>query len=54
MTGLEWDTSDLYTSGTLAIAAASAIPEPATYAAIFGAVALSLAIRRRRERADPR
>ncbi len=54
MTGLAWDTSGLYTSGTLAIAAASAIPEPTTYAAIFGGVALLLAVRRRHQLANPR
>ncbi len=54
MTGLEWDTSGLYTAGTLAITTASAIPEPSTYAAIFGSVALVLAVRRRRAAPTPR
>jgi fibronectin-binding autotransporter adhesin len=46
--GLAWDTSNLYTTGFLGVVAV--VPEPATYAAIFGAVALvgAAVVRRRR------
>ncbi len=43
--GLVWDQTALYTSGTLSV---SAIPEPSTYAAIFGVGALGFAAWRRR------
>jgi autotransporter-associated beta strand protein len=46
--GLGWDTSALYTTGTISVAA-SAIPEPSTYAAMVGAGALALAALRRRK-----
>jgi hypothetical protein len=45
LNGLMWDTSGLYTTGMLSV---SAIPEPATYAAIFGAGALAFTVWRRR------
>lgn len=45
--GLAWDTSALYTTGTLSINA-TAVPEPATWAAIFGLAALGLAVWRKR------
>ena len=44
--GLAWDTSALYTTGTLSV---SAIPEPSTYAAIAGAAMLGFAVYRRRK-----
>lgn len=44
--GLAWDTSALYTTGTLGVTG-SAIPEPSTYAMIAGLAALGLALRRR-------
>jgi T5SS/PEP-CTERM-associated repeat protein/autotransporter-associated beta strand protein len=34
--GLSWDTSALYTTGTLAVRTASAVPEPSTYALLTG------------------
>jgi autotransporter-associated beta strand protein len=45
--GLSWNTSSLYTDGTISV---SAIPEPSTYAAIFGLAALGFAALRRRAR----
>lgn len=47
--GLSWDTSALLTTGQLSITG-TAIPEPSTYAAIFGAIALAgvMIVRRRR------
>jgi autotransporter-associated beta strand protein len=46
--GLSWDTSLLYTDGVLSVTGtATAIPEPSIYAALLGAAALGLAIRRR-------
>lgn len=50
--GLDWDTSALYTTGSISIAA-SAIPEPSTYAALAGAAALGLAAWRRQKRRIP-
>jgi len=48
--GLSWDLSELYTRGVVSIAGeVIVIPEPSTYAAIFGALALALAIYRRRK-----
>lgn len=47
--GLSWDTSALYSSGVLSIQG-TAIPEPSTYAAIIGALALAGAVWRRRVR----
>jgi autotransporter-associated beta strand protein len=44
--GLTWDTSALYTDGTLSV---SAIPEPSTYAALGGLGALGVAVWRRRK-----
>lgn len=43
--GLQWDISQLYTTGEISI---SAIPEPATFAALAGILSLSLAHMRRR------
>jgi len=48
--GLEWDTSALYTDGDISVIA-SAVPEPATWAALFGGAALAAAGLRRRRRA---
>ena len=48
--GLSWDTSSLYTTGTVSVSV-SAIPEPSTYAAIFGVLAMGVAALRRRDRA---
>ncbi|MFA6288056.1 MAG: autotransporter-associated beta strand repeat-containing protein [Opitutaceae bacterium] len=46
--GLTWDTSALYTAGILSVISSS-VPEPSTYAALLGAVALGfVACRRRR------
>jgi autotransporter-associated beta strand protein len=45
--GLAWDSSALYTTGVLSVTTA-AIPEPSTYALIFGAGALGFAAYRRR------
>jgi autotransporter-associated beta strand protein len=45
--GLTWDTSNLYTAGTIT---ASAIPEPSTYAALVGLAAFGLVCWRRRSR----
>jgi|GEM_PF-5618011 len=42
--GLSWNTDNLYINGTITV-----IPEPSTYALIFGALALGLAIYRRRK-----
>jgi hypothetical protein len=52
--GLTWDTSGLYTNGTLTIVA-SAIPEPSTVAAVFGLCALAAGVVRRHRmlRAEP-
>jgi autotransporter-associated beta strand protein len=49
--GLEWNTASLYTDGTISVQA-SAVPEPSTYAAIVGAIALGLALWRRRRPAE--
>jgi len=46
--GLGWDLSQLYTNGIVSIAG-SIIPEPSTYAIIFGTFALAFAIYRRRK-----
>ena len=46
--GLSWDLSQLYRNGVVSIAG-TIIPEPSTYAAIFGALALAFAIYRRRK-----
>ena len=43
--GLAWDTTALYSLGTLSV---TAIPEPSTYAALAGLLALGLALRRRK------
>ncbi|HWA84912.1 MAG TPA: autotransporter-associated beta strand repeat-containing protein [Opitutus sp.] len=52
--GLTWDVSGLYTTGTLTIAA-SAIPEPCTFAFVLGLCALAAGlVSRRRARAEPR
>lgn len=45
--GLGWDTSLLYTTGTLSITTAAAIPEPTTVALLAGLAALGLAAWRR-------
>lgn len=45
--GLAWDTSALYTTGTLSVIT-SAVPEPSTYAAILGACALGFVAWRKR------
>jgi autotransporter-associated beta strand protein/T5SS/PEP-CTERM-associated repeat protein len=47
--GLQWDTSQLYSTGSLAVVA-SAVPEPSTYALIMGALlwAATFGLRRRR------
>jgi len=47
--GLSWDLSRLYSDGIVSIAGSTVIPEPSTYAAIFGTLALGLAIYRRRK-----
>jgi autotransporter-associated beta strand protein len=44
--GLQWDASDLYTTGTLGIIAGT-VPEPGACAALFGGVALFIALLRR-------
>lgn len=49
--GLTWNTAALATAGLLSVSG-SAIPEPSTYAAILGAVALGLAWWRRRGRRE--
>jgi len=46
--GLSWDLSQLYTNGVVSIAG-SIIPEPSTYALIFGVLAFGLAIYRRKK-----
>jgi len=46
--GLSWNLSQLYTSGVVSIDG-SIIPEPSTYAAIFGILALGFAIYRKRK-----
>jgi len=46
--GLSWNLDNLYTNGTISIDG-YVIPEPSTYALIFGALALGLAIYRRRK-----
>jgi autotransporter-associated beta strand protein len=46
--GLAWDSSALYTTGVLSV---TAVPEPSTYAALFGLVAIGLAAVRRRRSA---
>jgi autotransporter-associated beta strand protein len=51
-TGLEWDTSELYSEGSIRVAA-SAIPEPSTYAALAGAAVLGVAAWRRRTKRMP-
>jgi hypothetical protein len=45
--GLSWNTTNLYTSGTISVVG-TAIPESGTYAAVVGLVALALAMRWRR------
>jgi autotransporter-associated beta strand protein len=45
--GLAWDTSALYTTGTLGVTT-SAVPEPSTYAALAGLAALGFVAWRRR------
>jgi hypothetical protein len=47
--GLTWNTSSFLSSGVLSVV--SAVPEPSTYAALFGAAALGFAIRRKRVKA---
>jgi len=47
--GLTWDFSQLYTTGSVSVIADIIIPEPSTYALIFGALSLTLAIYRRRK-----
>lgn len=47
-TGSYFDGSDIYTRAYMLNVEVSAIPEPSTYAALFGAVVLGLAARRRR------
>lgn len=44
--GYSWDTSNLLTDGTLTV-----VPEPQTYALLFGLLGLGLALRRRTRRA---
>jgi len=51
--GLAWDTSALYSTGTLGVSL-SAVPEPSTYAAILGASALGFAAWQRRRRQGPK
>lgn len=46
--GLFWDTTQLASAGVLSVSGAAAIPEPSTWAALLGGVALGLAIYRRR------
>ncbi len=46
--GLQWDTSNLYSSGILDVL--SSVPEPSLVAVIFGGMALGLAVVRRRSR----
>lgn len=49
--GLAWDISALYSAGEITVIAASAVPEPSTYAALAGLAALGAAmVRRRRAR----
>jgi autotransporter-associated beta strand protein len=50
--GLSWDDTALYTTGTLSITT-SAIPEPSTYAALFGACVLGFAAWHKRRRSIP-
>jgi len=45
--GLFWDLTDLYITGTIRVGG-TVIPEPSTYALIFGILALALAIYRKR------
>jgi len=47
--GLQWDTSDLYNGGSLAVnSMAAAVPEPQTYAlALAGLLVAGLSMRRR-------
>lgn len=47
-TGLSWDTSQLYSTGTLAVTT-SAVPEPATYALLIGVATLGVVAVRRRK-----
>jgi fibronectin-binding autotransporter adhesin len=48
--GLEWDLGDLYSSGQISVIA-SAVPEPAAWAALAGLFALATATIKRRRRA---
>jgi len=48
--GLEWNTGSLYSSGVISVET-TPIPEPATWAGIFGATALVVALWRRRHAA---
>ncbi len=47
--GLSWNTSSFISSGVLSVV--SAIPEPSTYAAIFGAAAIGFGVWRKRRKA---
>jgi|GEM_PF-3483153 len=47
--GLAWDFSQLYTSGIVSVVSDIVIPEPSTYALIFGALALTFVVYRRKK-----